>query len=72
MYDTGTLDSSPPVLDEDSWKYSYDSFDSIDLYQLGVGPVNSTELCRNVEYTTLCGAIVNRYNIEEQGVTAVY
>jgi hypothetical protein len=70
LFDKDTLDSTPPVLGEASWKD--DSFDSIDRYQLGVGPVNTTALSPNVEYTILCGAIVNRYNINEQGVTAVY
>jgi hypothetical protein len=46
-------------------------------YHLGVGPVNATKVQWvipdvDVEQTILCGAIENRYNIKEQGVTAVY
>jgi hypothetical protein len=52
-------------------------FDYTDRYHLGVGPVTATKVewvipDIDFEQTILCGAIVNRYNINEQGVTAVY
>ena len=40
--------------------------------EFDISYVRDVEHVRDVEQTTLCGAIVNRYNIKEQGVTAVY
>jgi hypothetical protein len=67
LFDKDTLDRKNPS----------SHFDYTDRYHLGVGPVNATKVewvipDVDVEHTTLCGAIVNRYNIKEQGVTAVY
>lgn len=65
LFDKDTLDRRTFSSNEDS-----SHFDYTDRYHLGVGPVNATKVEWVIpdvddEHTTLCGAIVNRYNVKD-------